>query len=129
MALLVVKDLARIVDNEYIFRDVTFTLDRHDILCIVAPSGAGKTSVLKVGDITFHRIITTPWVTHLAVSSRIELSRGDSFAQQPGRGTDRHSTMENQSSIRSPARGINEGHAVAVLGNYHKIQGSIRLSV
>lgn len=48
MSFLSVQNLAKLVGDRYLFRDLTFTLDEGEILCFSAPSGYGKTTVLRV---------------------------------------------------------------------------------
>lgn len=55
MPLLSVQGLGKLIGDRYLFRDLSFTLDEGEILCLSAPSGYGKTTVLKVSQIPIVR--------------------------------------------------------------------------
>lgn len=57
MPLLSLKNLSKLVGDRYLFRDLTFDVDEGEIVCLSAPSGFGKTTVLKVLETDHPKII------------------------------------------------------------------------
>lgn len=42
-----VKNISFSYDDEEIFSDISFSLDKGDVLCILGPNGTGKTTLIK----------------------------------------------------------------------------------
>ena len=42
-----VKNISFDYDGEEIFSDISFSIDRGDVLCILGPNGTGKTTLIK----------------------------------------------------------------------------------
>jgi len=42
-----VKDISFSYDGDEIFSDISFHIDRSDVLCILGPNGTGKTTLIK----------------------------------------------------------------------------------
>ena len=42
-----VKDISFSYEGEEIFSDITFSIDKGDVLCILGPNGTGKTTLIK----------------------------------------------------------------------------------
>ena len=42
-----VKNISFSYDGDEIFSDISFSIDRGDVLCILGPNGTGKTTLIK----------------------------------------------------------------------------------
>ena len=42
-----VKNISFDYDGEVIFSDISFSIERGDVLCILGPNGTGKTTLIK----------------------------------------------------------------------------------
>lgn len=42
-----VKNISFSYDDELIFEDISFSIDKGDVLCILGPNGTGKTTLIK----------------------------------------------------------------------------------
>ena len=45
--LLEVKNISFSYNDEEIFSDISFSIDKGDVLCILGPNGTGKTTLIK----------------------------------------------------------------------------------
>ena len=80
MTALTVENLSLKYGDQFIFKDLNFTLDSHDFLCIVGPNGSGKSTLLKCllgeihptsGKITFHGQLERHHIGYLPQSSEL----------------------------------------------------------
>ena len=78
--LLRVKNLSLKYNQHFIFKDLSFSLDKNDFLCIVGPNGSGKTTLLKCllgelkhtsGEIQFENDSEKPLIGYLPQFSNL----------------------------------------------------------